>query len=295
MTISLYATPVDGVENLLGAGAPRTDLWGVAVRDDHLRWCIDRGLRPNTIIAKRSALSRFERFIAPTLPEHANADQVRAWYITVGGFAQHRHCELSHIRQFYLWMQREGHRLDDPTLRLMAPKIHRRLPRPISDSDLRKALDLADEPMRSWLLFGALAGLRSCEIAPLRGDDLLTDRAEPVVYVAEGKGGRDRAIPMHPLLAELDTPETGFLWPHGDSHASPMRVMRMINGYFRSIDVHATGHMLRHFFCTKYYEASGYDLLSTQEVMGHLSPVHTALYTKWSMRKAAVAVAAIEI
>lgn len=270
----------------------------VIVREAHLRWCSDRGLRPNTILAKRSALQRFERAIAPVHPKDATADHVKRWYETVGGLAQHRHCELSHIRQFFSYLQREGHRSDDPTIRLMAPKIRRRLPRPISQADLTKALQLAPEPLKSWLLFGALAGLRSCEIAPLHRDDLILELDDPVIYVVEGKGGRDRTIPMHPKLlelADLHLPESGYLWPHEGGAPSAMRVMRMINAYFRSIDVRATGHMLRHYFCTHYYEASGCDLLSTQEVMGHSSPVHTAIYTKWSMRKAAASVAAIPI
>lgn len=265
------------------------------MREAHLRWCSDRGLRPNTIAAKRGALQRFARAIAPTQPEDATAEQVSFWYASVGGLAQHRHCELSHVRQFFAYLQREGIRADDPCVRLMAPKIRRRLPRPISDTDLKKALLLAPEPVKSWLLFGALAGLRSCEIAPLHRDDLLLELATPMLYVADGKGGRDRTVPLHPRLAALDLPDSGYLWPSEGSHVTAKRVMRSINYFLRSIDVKATGHQTRHFFATRFYEASGFDLRSTQEALGHLSPTHTALYTAWSKQKAGVAVAAIEI
>lgn len=265
------------------------------MREQHLRWCADRGLRPNTITAKNGALLRFERTIAPVHPKDATADDVKRWYETVGGMAQHRHCELSHIRQFYGWLQREGYRTDDPTIRLMAPKIRRRLPRPIGDADLRKALQHAPEPVKSWLLFGALAGLRSCEIAPLHRDDLLLELDTPMLYVADGKGGRDRTVPLHPRLAGLPLPVSGYLWPEDGSHVSAKKLMRLINAYLRSIGVGATSHQLRHRFASKYYEASGFDLRSTQEVMGHLSPTHTALYTVWSKERAGVAVAAIEI
>lgn len=276
----------DGLTLVVGGGR---------VSETHLDWCIRRGLRPNTILAKRSALSRFERAIAPTAAKDATADDVKCWYATVGGLAQHRHCELSHIRQYFLWLQREGFRTDDPTVRLMAPKIRRRLPRPISDADLRKAVQHAPEPVKSWILFQALAGLRSCEVAPLHRDDLLLELATPMLYVADGKGGRDRTVPLHPRLAELPLPVSGYLWPSEGSHVTAKRVMRSINSFLRSIDVKATGHQLRHAFAGKFYEASGFDLRSTQEVLGHLSPVHTALYTKWSMDRAGVAVAQIEI
>lgn len=270
-------------------------LRGIAMRERHLSWCVDRGLRPNTIAAKRGALQRFARTIAPVLPEDASADDVRVWYETVGGMAQHRHCELSHIRQFFQWLQRIGHRPDDPTLHLMAPKIRRRLPRPISDGDLRLALQHAADPVKSWFLFGALAGLRSCEIAPIRVDDLLLDQANPMLYVADGKGGRDRTVPLHPTLANLPIPMSGYLWPDNGTHVTAKRVMRSMNAHLRGLGIRATGHQLRHRFASKFYEASGCDLRATQEVMGHLNPATTALYTVWSMDRASVAVSQIGI
>lgn len=295
MTITACIAHRVGVENPQGNGVGGDVQWGNHMLEAHLRWCTDRGLRPNTILAKRGALLRFERAISPVHPKDATADDVKRWYQTVGGLAQHRHCELSHIRQFYLWLLREGFRDDDPTVRLMAPKIRRRLPRPISDADLRKAVQHAPEPVKSWLLFGALAGLRSCEIAPLHRDDLLLELDTPMLYVADGKGGRDRTVPLHPRLALLPLPVSGYLWPSEGSHVTAKRVMRSINAYLRSIGVRATGHQLRHRFAGKFYEASGFDLRATQEVLGHLSPVHTALYTAWSMDRAGVAVAQIEI
>lgn len=265
------------------------------MRAKHLDWCVRRGLRPNTIAAKKGALERFARSVGPTLAEDATAEQVKCWFLTVGGMAQHQHCELSHIRQFFGFLQREGYRADDPTVRLMAPKIRRRLPRPISDADLRKALQHAAEPVKTFLLFGALAGLRSCEIAPLRREDLLLDREVPMLYVADGKGGRDRTVPLHPRLAALAFPYAGYLFPAGGSHIPAKRVVATINAYFRSIGVHATGHQTRHFFACRFYETSNFDLRSTQEVMGHMSPTATANYTRWSMERSGVAVAAIDI
>lgn len=283
------------IENLRSAGERGALDTEVNVRNAHLRWCTARGLRPNTIAAKRGALDRFARAVSPTLPQDASPIEVQKWYETVGGFAQHRNCELSHVRQFFLYLMREGYRADDPTIRLMAPKIRRRLPRPIGDGDLRKALLIAPEPIRSWILFGALAGLRSCEIAPLHRHDVMTDLRTPMLYVREGKGGRDRTVPLHPALTELDLPHHGYLWELDGGVYKAKQVVQRINTFFRSAGIHATGHQLRHYFCTKYYEASDYDLRSTQEVMGHLDPSHTAVYTAWSMDRAAVAIGKIEI
>lgn len=265
------------------------------MREAHLRDCADRGLRPNTLAAKRGALRRFERALAPTLPQDATAEQVKCWYMTVGGLAQHRHCELSHIRVFFKYLHREGYRDDDPTVRLLAPKLHRRMPRPASDADVRAAVEGAPEPVLTWILFEALAGLRSCEVAPLHRDDLHLELATPMLHVREGKGGHARVVPLHPRLAALPLADSGYLWPEGRTHVTARHVMTSINYYLRKLGIRATGHQLRAFFGCRYYEASGFDIRSTQEVLGHQSPVHTALYTSWSKAAAGVAVAQIEI
>jgi len=48
--------------------------------------------------------------------------------------------------------------------------------------------------------------------------------------------------------------------------------------YFRRLGISASAHMLRHWLGTSVY-ASSRDLRVTQELMGHSSPVTTAVYT----------------
>lgn len=268
---------------------------GERVQEAHLRWCASRGLRANTIVAKRAALARFARAVAPTPAEDASAEQLRQWYETISHCTPGtRACELSHIRQWFAWLRREDVRRDDPTARLDAPRVPRRLPRPIGSEDLSLAVKEAAEPVRSWLLFGALAGLRCWEIAPLRSDDLLLDLVPPMLYVADGKGGHDRTVPLHPRLAELPF-RNGYLWPTRRGHVTAGTVSRRINEHFRSLGIRATAHQCRHAFGTRLYETSGGDLLVTQNALGHQSPTHTAGYAAWSKLKAAQAVAAITI
>ncbi len=50
---------------------------------------------------------------------------------------------LSHLHCFYKWAIQFDHATHDPTVRLIRPKMRRRLPRPISETNYRRALDLA--------------------------------------------------------------------------------------------------------------------------------------------------------
>jgi site-specific recombinase XerD len=48
--------------------------------------------------------------------------------------------------------------------------------------------------------------------------------------------------------------------------------------HLHSCGVNATAHMLRHYFASRYYQASGCDLRATQAVMGHPSVATTECY-----------------
>lgn len=268
----------------------------VGLVEDHLEWCQLRGLRPNTIDAKRGSLARLAR-VVPVPVEYADAEQLYGWWRRLPRAPQSRASELSHVRQFFLWLRREGHRVDDPTVRLDAPKVRRRLPRPILDAHLTTALAMASEPVRTWLLLGAFAGLRAMEIAPLRREDLLTTQQPHSLYVADGKGGKERMVPLHPQIEQAlePYPTRSWLFVGADGHVSADRVTRTTNNFLHSIGLGETLHQARHFFGTKFYEASGRDLRATQEVMGHQTPAATAIYTKVDVVRAAVSVAAIRL
>jgi len=64
--------------------------------------------------------------------------------------------------------------------------------------------------------------------------------------------------------------------------------------FFESIGVDCTMHQLRHWFGTKTYRECQ-DLRTVQELMGHASPVTTAIYTAISPTRARAAVDALAL
>lgn len=263
----------------------------------HLRHQVRRNLRPRTIASRQDILQRFERALdGRDLLEATHEDlqqHLDRPALGMGSLA----VEMSHLKSFYRWAVLEGLVVTDPTVRLVRPKVRRRLPRPIPTVDLVRALDEAPPRIRPWLYLAAYAGLRACEIAALRREDVL-DRADPpVLVVADGKGGGQRVVPMPAeLVAELRTwpmPDVGWLFTKqnalGECQGQPCPahlVSAHCNRYLHRIGIAGTLHTLRHWYGTTVYSRSK-DLRLTQELMGHASPVTTAGYAQWAPHTAA--------
>lgn len=245
--------------------------------EDHLRHIRRRNLRPSTIQQRRRALVRLGR--SHDLAR-VSTEEIEDWLDGRSLGPEGRATEISHLRGFYKWANMEGRLDHDPTIRLVRPKIPRRLPRPTSEGDLRMAVELAPEPLRSMLMLGSFAGLRACEVAGLCGEHIR--REERVILVAEGKGGGMSSVPVAPDLEPTirRLPESGpcFLLSDG-RQMQPHNVSYKCNNYLHSLGIDSTFHQLRHRFGTAVYEASGRDLRATQELMRHRSPVSTAIYT----------------
>lgn len=245
--------------------------------EDHLRHLRRRNLRPSTIDQRRRALRRLARSHDLT---RVKTEEIEDWLDRRSLQPAGRAVEISHLRGFYKWAVGEGRLKHDPTIKLVRPKIPRRLPRPMPEGDLALAVDLASAEMRAMLLLAAFAGLRACEIAGLHGEHIQFD--DGVLLVAEAKGGSMSSVPIAPALRSIlrDLPRSGpvFRLPDGRP-MQPYNVSARCNRYLHSLGITHTLHSLRHRFGTKIYESSGRDLRATQELLRHLTPVSTAIYT----------------
>lgn len=254
------------------------DTTGDAAIKAHLRYCKRKGLRPRTITARHDALIRLREWASAPLLD-LTREQVED-YLDTQEHDKTRAVYLSHIRSFYRWAFDEEIIDRDPTRKVVGPKVPKGLPRPISETDLARALTTATDPLvRAWLMLAAYAGLRACEIALLRGEHVVRGD-EPYLIVEEGKGGKGRTVGIPPILVrELDRwPTTGWLWKvDGPYHYEV--VSRRACAHLRRQGISAGLHALRHRFATQTYRASGHDLRHTQEALGHASPTTTAIYT----------------
>ncbi|MDD5587383.1 MAG: tyrosine recombinase XerC [Alphaproteobacteria bacterium] len=224
----------------------------------------------------------------------------RAWLAynaSEGREASSRAREVAGVRNFFRWLDRTG-RLHNAAIDLLkSPKTARRLPRPVSEVSAGEIVALAkNEPEEGWiglrdealftLLYGA--GLRISEALGLRYDDLVQKDRVTVT----GKGDKQRNVPLLPVVQEsigkylkaCPYPVKGkdyiFLGARGEV-LNPGVAQRQLRRLRRDLNLpdNVTPHALRHSFAT-HLLASGADLRSLQELLGHSSLSTTQLYTQ---------------
>lgn len=172
--------------------------------------------------------------------------------------------EASHLRRFYRWAMREG--LVDHNAADWLPdiRISKHTPRPVPEGDLYRAMQEAPGPMRRMIALGAMAGLRSAEIAKITWSDI--DNGNGVLWVRAGKGDKDRSVPLSSgLLAELGQPGEGHVI---GVDMTPKAVSQAIGRYLRAKHVDYTAHKLRARYATRFLDATG-DLKAAADALGH--------------------------
>jgi integrase len=151
-------------------------------------------------------------------------------------------------------------------------------PRPAPDQVYRPALAAAGRRERLILRLAADHGLRRGEIAVVHSRDLVED-LDGWSLVVHGKGGRERLVPLlDDVAAELRSLPDGYAFPGRDGgHLSPRWVGRLVT---RLLEGDWTTHKLRHRAATAWWEASGHDVLTVGELLGHADPKTTKLYVR---------------
>jgi site-specific recombinase XerD len=171
-------------------------------------------------------------------------------------------------------------------------RVPRTLPRILSPEEVRALLDvLRTDRDRAMVLAMLLGGLRRCEVLGLRLEDIrVADRS---LFVAEGKGGHHRVIPISNAFFTAvgdylrnERPQgiatdRVFVTLKGPKRGEPITadgVDKMLQAArFRAGLAKATCHQLRHTCLTRLREA-GMELEAVQAQAGHRSIESTRIY-----------------
>lgn len=222
----------------------------------------------------RAALNARERLLR-SIPGDvltADRDQIQAWWRTrqdrsngepraASSLSQ----DASHLRSFGRWAMMQGLAERNPADWLPRVRQKRPAPNPVTEAALYRAIHEAPADMRRMLALGAMAGLRAAEIGAIKWTDL--DPANGVLWVRDGKGGKDRSVPLSAgLMAELGDPEPAG--PIAGRHLTPKAVSQAIGRYMRSRGLDYTAHKLRARYATRFLAATG-DLAAAAEALGH--------------------------
>lgn len=230
-----------------------------------------RGLSPQTIKRRRVSLTQWTTYCAD--PFSVDGHLIEGWLAQLPSPAT-RKAYLADLRAFYRWAIRSGRTDRDPTVLVDTPRVPHRLPTPLTATEVHLAVDTAVGDLRLMVMLGAFAGLRVSEIAVLRGEDVVP----PVLVVRQGKGAKDRAVPLHPRLEVALAGRCGPLFPGMSGDA----VSQRIKAHFRRLGIARRPHDLRASFATEAARASNGNLVLVAQLLGHVSPATTQRYMGWA-------------
>ena len=167
------------------------------------------------------------------------------------------------------------------------------LPSVLSPDEVLRLLDAANPPRDRVLLQVAYGcGLRLDELLHLRVSDI--DSARMVVHVRQGKGAKDRLVPLSlRLLQELRAywkvcRPRAWLFPGqtADGTMTASNLQRRFGRLVQQVGLtkHCSLHTLRHSYATHLLEA-GVDVLTLKALLGHASLQTTARYLHVSTQR----------
>ena len=257
-----------------------------------------RGLADCTRNRRRFSLGNFARFMAPCSITTAKAGDVDKWLtrLTAQGTKKAYYSDLV---AFFRWAHRRELVTDNPMTLTDPPRKPKHLPKPARAEVIGTAVAMSNGSTQLMILLGALAGLRVSEIAALSSEDVFLDREPPVILVRQGKGGKDRVVPLHPILVErLRGIGHGWLFPstapnreHIAAQGIGQRVCKALSA--ASDGQHVAAHQLRHYFGSEAAKWARGNVILVGGLMGHASPQTTMGYIEWSPTDGAEVVARI--
>lgn len=259
---------------------------------------VARGFTDSTRRRRRVGLRQFGRFMDPksvTAAKPADIDEWLARHTSPGT----RLAYYNDVAAFFRWAQRRELIDYNPFLQTDPPKKPKSVPKPARAATIETALLLANGPTQLMILLGALAGLRVSEIAALSTNCVFLDREPPVLVVDQGKGGKDRIVPLHPVLVDrLRTVKPGWLFPSlqtNREHISGNRVGELVGRALTAASEgqHVTCHQLRHYFGTEAAKWSRGNVILVAGLMGHEDPKTTFGYIEWDQATGAEVVSRI--
>ena len=279
------------------------------ILEDFLKYLqYEKRYSKHTLIAYENDILQFQDFIQQISKSFATANHkdIRLWIIAlmekqIGPRSVNR--KVSSIRSFYKFALKEGIIKENPVVRVVSPKIAKKLPVFVTEQKMDMLLDSdafedSFEGLRDRLVIELLfaTGIRLKELITLKQTDFLP--VEKTIKVL-GKRNKERIIPLNlPVLNQLIAyirakKEQGIglasdiliVTAKGEP-AYPKLVYRIVNRYLQLISTQTkkSPHILRHSFATSLLN-NGADINAIKDLLGHASLAATQVYTHNSIER----------
>jgi integrase/recombinase XerD len=226
---------------------------------------------------------------------------------------------LSCIRGFFGWMNESGRLVHDPSERLKLPRKSRTLPHVLSESEIAQLIETPDVHTalglrdRAFMEVLYATAIRLAEAHKLDLYDV--DTASAVLIVRQGKGGRDRVVPLtetacnwlsryitgarpelaagvrmkrktnrgndanrQPPIPQSKAPTPALWLTIKGRRLSKQMIAQRITGYAEQTGIKATPHTFRH-SCASHLLRGGASIRHVQRLLGHRGLETTEIYT----------------
>ncbi len=205
--------------------------------------------------------------------------------------------QLSSIRSFMKWLDKNGFLHNAAVGLIRTPKQHRKLPKPLPEKQAKELINAHEQlgNQEEWIAYRDQALFTLLYGCGLRIDEALQlnfkTRPQNGSVRVLGKGGKERIVPVLPIVEKMiddymrhckynfadDTPL--FLGARGGrlNQGVIQRQLRTIRANL-GLPASTTPHALRHSFATHLLVHGG-NLRVIQELLGHASVSTTQRYT----------------
>ena len=267
----------------------------------------ERGATVNTVSAYLNDILHFKKYLIEneidSKIESCSKDSISNYikYLSKNGLNPRTATRrLSSLRQFFLFLQSEDHRSDNPTNNVDGPRQIKSLPKLLSEEEVEQLFEQANqivgpEGIRLVCLLEIVyaAGLRVSELISLPNTPLPQDQN---ILLVRGKGGKERLVPL--TISAIDSinayrkvrhvflksnRESKFLFPSRSKEGflTRRRVGQLLKDLAIASNINpqkVSPHVLRHAFATHLLD-HGADLRSLQKMLGHADISTTQIYT----------------
>jgi integrase/recombinase XerD len=264
-----------------------------------------RNYSPNTSRAYLRAVEEFARYFGKS-PDKLGQQHLRQYQLyllqdrelSVGTIVG----RIAALRFFFVKVLRRAYRQID----LIYPKRPERLPTVLSQEEVAQLIDSANNLLDYAMLMTLYAtGMRRAELTRLKVEDI--DSQRMIIHIRQGKGNRDRDVPLPPRLLKTLREywrwmkPTTYLFPgmvgnwRADKPLTPKCVWTAVQDAAKraGIKKRVSPHTLRHSFATHLLE-NGADLRTIQLLLGHAELEATTVYLHLSRRHLQAVVNPIE-
>jgi len=260
-----------------------------------------RGYSPDTIRRYRSTIQLLRRCTHVREIGECTEERIREFFYR--GRVE-RHWEANSfvtfhksLAVFFRWCVERGHLPSSPTDAIEMPKTAKRLPRRLTKQEALRLLEVvqnypwpyAYQRHRNHAILATFlyAGLRKKELLRLHVVDL--DLLNQSIFIRQGKGNKDRVVPMSTMLAGIlrryldDRARLGKTCPevftslNRDMGLTSEGLKGLVLSVRRITRLHFRIHTLRHTFATLMLEG-GCDIFSLSKMMGHSDIKTTTIY-----------------